>query len=172
MGADGALDHQALSRQLASCANGLSYVGGAKPESVMPGGSDGSSAAFAAATASRRAFVSSCTKICTVAASGTAVSAPSTPRSAPNNVTETMMKKPERLTALPWIFGREDVVLDLLVDEHDDEHDERGHQPFLGPERGHEDEARDRGADVGDHVEQPRDHGDARARSSSRGATR
>ncbi len=66
---------------------------------------EGSSAAFAAATCSRRAFVSSCTKIWIVAASGTAVSAPSTPSSAPNRVTAMMMKKPERLTALPWILG-------------------------------------------------------------------
>ena len=33
-------------------------------------------------------------------------------------------------------------------------------EPFLGPERRHEDEAGDRGADVRDHVEQPRDHGE------------
>ena len=62
-------------------------------------------AARAAATFSRRAFVSSWTKIWTVAASGTAVSAPRTPSSAPKSVTATMMKKPERLTARPWIFG-------------------------------------------------------------------
>ena len=62
-------------------------------------------AALAAATFSRRAFVSSCTKIWIVAASGTAVSAPSTPSSAPNSETATMMKNGERLTALPWIFG-------------------------------------------------------------------
>ena len=62
-------------------------------------------AALAAATCSRRAFVSSWTKIWIVAASGTAVSAPRTPRSAPNRVTETMMKNAESWTALPWIFG-------------------------------------------------------------------
>src|SRR5262245_16771191 len=61
--------------------------------------------AAAAATFSRRAFVSSWTKIWIVAASGTAVSAPSTPSRAPKSVTATMMKKPERLTARPWIFG-------------------------------------------------------------------
>ena len=53
---------------------------------------------------------------------------------------------------------REDVVLDLLVDEHDREHDQRGRQPLLGPERGHEDEAGDRRAEVRDHVEQSGDH--------------
>ena len=60
---------------------------------------------MAVATFSRRAFVSSCTKIWIIAASGTAVSAPSTPSSAPKSVTETMMKKAERSTARPWIFG-------------------------------------------------------------------
>ena len=44
-------------------------------------------------------------KIWIVAASGTAVSAPSTPRSAPKSVTATMMKNPESSTAFPWIFG-------------------------------------------------------------------
>ena len=64
-----------------------------------------SRAARATATCSRRAFVSSWTTIWMVAASGTAVSAPSTPSRAPKSVTATMMKKPERLTAFPWIFG-------------------------------------------------------------------
>ena len=44
-------------------------------------------------------------KIWSVAASGTAVSAPRTPSSAPKRVTATMMKKPESRTAAPWIFG-------------------------------------------------------------------
>src|SRR5215218_5241594 len=62
-------------------------------------------AALAAATSSRRTFVSSWTKIWIVAASGTAVSAPSTPSSDPKSVTATMMKKPESCTALPCTFG-------------------------------------------------------------------
>ena len=64
-----------------------------------------SSAARAASTCSRRALVSSWMKIWIVAASGTAVSAPSTPRSAPKSVTATMMKKADSWTAFPWIFG-------------------------------------------------------------------
>jgi len=40
-------------------------------------------------------------KIWIIAARGTAVSAPSTPSSAPNSETATMMKNGERLTALP-----------------------------------------------------------------------
>jgi hypothetical protein len=51
-----------------------------------------------------------------VAASGTAVSAPRTPRSAPKSVTETMMKNPETATALPWIFGVR-MLFSKLVDE-------------------------------------------------------
>src|SRR5262249_49748199 len=72
--------------------------------SSQPAGSE-LEARRAAATWSRRAFVSSCTKIWIVAASGTAVNAPSTPSKAPKSVTATMMKKPDRLTALPWILG-------------------------------------------------------------------
>ena len=97
-------------------------------------------------------------KIWIVAASGTAVSAPRTPSSAPNSVTATMMKNPERLTAFALDLRRQDVVLHLLVDEQDDEHDDRRGEAFLGPERRHEDDAGDRGADVRDHVEQPCDH--------------
>ena len=68
-------------------------------------GMGASSAACADETLARRAAVSSWMKIWIVAASGTAVSAPRTPSSAPNSVTATMMKNPERLTAFPWIFG-------------------------------------------------------------------
>ena len=52
---------------------------------------------------------------------------------------------------------REDVVLELLVDEDDDEHDQRRGQALLRPQRRDEDEPRDRRADVRDHVEQPGD---------------
>jgi crotonobetainyl-CoA:carnitine CoA-transferase CaiB-like acyl-CoA transferase len=127
--------------------------------------------AFSSATRSRRARVSSCTKIWIIAASGTAVSAPSTPSSAPKSVTETMMKNGREVDRLALDLRREDVVLELLVDEHDDEHDHGRPDALLRPERRDEDEAGDRRADVRDHVEQARDHsqGDGVARAEQPG---
>ncbi len=110
-----------------------------------------------------RSFVSSCTKIMMTAASGTAVSAPRTPSSAPNSVTATMMKYLREVDGLALDLRRDQVVLDLLVDQQHDEHDDRGGDPFLGPERRHQDESGEDGADVRDHVEQPCDDGQRRA---------
>ena len=68
-------------------------------------------------------------KIWIVAASGTTVSAPRTPSSAPNSVTAMMMKNPAEIDRFALDLRRQDVVLDLLVDEHDGEHDQRGTSP-------------------------------------------
>ena len=72
-----------------------------------------------------------------------------------------MMKNAGEADGLPLDLRREDVVLELLVDEHDDEHDHGRRQALLGPQRGHEDEPGDGGADVRDHVEQAGDHAQA-----------